>query len=458
MKKYDVIVIGSGCGLIITEAAAMAGNKTALVEMDKMGGTCLNVGCIPSKMLIYPADVIYEIEKASRLGISASVSNVDFAGILERTRQTIESYRNKLHRQLHRMHGVDLYEARARLIDEHTLDVDGQKITAPLIFIACGTRPVLPQAELSGKPGIIINDNLLDLTRLPAEIFIVGGGYVACEYGHFFAAMGSKVTMLEMTDRLLTGEEPEVSQLVEQTLRSKITVQTNTILKTVKQTPSGWEIIAANTQDNSSQSLFSSHVLFAMGRIPNTDILGSWEVGIDHDDKGYIRVNEYLQTNIEGVYAIGDVNGQYMFRHAANYEAEMAWHNALHSRAGSAHLVPVDYHAMPHAVFTRPQVASVGMTEAQARKEHDIGIGIVSYFETAKGEAMQEKTGFAKAVVDKSKGTILGFHIAGPYAAILIQEVVNAMSGEDGPVGIDRGIHIHPSISELIPLALSSAR
>ncbi|MBN1370297.1 MAG: dihydrolipoyl dehydrogenase [Dehalococcoidaceae bacterium] len=458
MKKYDVIVIGSGCGLIVTEAAAMAGNKTALVEMDKMGGTCLNVGCIPSKMLIYPADVIYEIENSSRLGINASLSNVDFAGILERTSRTIEGYRNKLHRQLHRMHGVDLYESRARFIDEHTLDVDGQRITAPLIFIACGTRPVLPQAELSGKPGIITNDNLLNLTSLPAEILIVGGGYVACEYGHFFAAMGSKVTMLEMTGQLLSGEEPEVSQLVEKTLRSKINVQTNTILKTVNEAHSGWNISTENTQDNSSKSFFSSHVLFAMGRIPNTDILGSREIGIDHDDKGYIRVNDYLQTNIEGIYAIGDVNGQYMFRHAANYEAELAWHNGLHSRAGFAHLTAVDYLAMPHAVFTRPQVASVGMTEARARKEHDIGTGIVSYFETAKGEAMQEKEGFAKAVVDKSNGNVLGFHIAGPNAAILIQEVVNAMSGKGGTDTVKRGIHIHPSISELVPLTISSAK
>jgi len=458
MKYYDVIVIGSGCGLVITEASALAGNKTALIEMDKIGGTCLNVGCIPSKMLIYPADVIYKIENAARLGIRASVSNVDFSGIVKRTRQSIEGYRNKLSRQIHRIKGVDIYEVQARFIDQHTLDLGGETITAPLIFIACGTRPVLPEGELVNKPGIITNDNLLDLNLLPEKILIVGGGYVACEYAHFFAAMGSEVTMMEMADRLLTGEEPEISRLVEKTLGSKIKVQTNTVLKTVTGSSSGWNITSINTEDNSTNSFSSGHVLFAMGRTPNTDFLGSKEVGIRHDEKGYIRVNNFLQTNVEGVYAVGDVNGRYMFRHAANYEAGLAWHNALHSSAGSKHLIPVDYHAMPHAVFTRPQVASVGMTEADARREHDIAIGKVSYFETAKGEAMQEKAGFAKAIVDKNNGIILGFHIAGPYAAVLIQEVVNAMSGEDGPGAVDRGIHIHPSISELIPLTLSSAR
>lgn len=458
MKNYDVIVIGSGCGLIVVEAAASAGNKTALIEMGKMGGTCLNVGCIPSKMLIYPADVICEIDNARHLGISAFVSNVDYPGIVERTRHTIDGYRNKLHRQVRRIKGVDVYQARARFVDRHTIEADGVQLTAPLIFIACGTRPVIPESGLLAKPGIITNDNLLDLNRLPEKLLIVGGGYVACEYAHFFAAMGSEVTMLEMTDRLLMSEEPEVSRLVATTLGSKITVQTNTMLKKITQEHSGWNILTVNTRDDSSRSLSFSHVLFAMGRVPNTDILGAREAGIKHNDKGYIPVDDYLQTNVEGVYAIGDVNGRYMFRHAANYEAELAWHNGLHSRSKSKHLIPVDYRAMPHAVFTRPQVASVGMTEAEARKEHDTAVGMVSYFETAKGEAMQEKAGFAKAVVNKTDGAILGFHIAGPYADVLIQEVVNAMAGEEGSASVDRGIHIHPSISELIPLALSSAK
>jgi len=458
MKHYDIIVIGSGCGLVIVEASAASGNKTALIEMGKMGGTCLNVGCIPSKMLIYPADVIHQIDNAGSLGIDASVSRVDFTGIIERTRKTINGYRNKLHRQVHRLKGVDIYEARARFVDQHVLDVDGEQLTAPLIFIAAGTRPFVPEAELSGRPGIITNDNLLEVDALPETITIAGGGYVACEYAHFFAAMGTRVTMLEMADRLLSGEEPDISRLVEKTLRRHITVHTATMLETVSQSGSGWDIQCVNTKDKSRSTVSSGHVLFAMGRIPNTDLLGSKEVGIDQDARGYIKVNDYLQTNIEGIYAIGDVNGQYMFRHAANYEAELAWHNSLHSRAGYAHLTPVDYHAMPHAVFTRPQVASVGLTEAEARKKHDIDVGKVSYFETAKGEAMQEKDGFAKAIIDKDSGSILGFHIAGPYAAILIQEVVNAMSGQGGPGSVEQGIHIHPSITELVPLTISSAR
>lgn len=455
MKKYDIIVIGSGCGLLVVEAAAANGWKTALIENGHMGGTCLNVGCIPSKMLIYPADVIYEIERSKRLGISASVNMVDFKGIIDRAAFTVKGYRNKLHRQLHRLSGVDLYEDTAKFSDDYTIRVAGEEITAPTIIIACGTRPVVPDETLVGQEGILTNENLLDLQGAPKQLVIIGGGYIACEYAHFFSSVGSRVILIEMEERLLTSEEPEVSDLVEKTLKQSLEIHTGRKLENVIRSGSEWEVNTVSMTNGNMQKYETSHVLFAMGRKPNTDWLDMRNTSIQLDKKGFIRVNQFLSTNVKGIYAIGDANGIQMFRHAANYEAEIAWHNCVHAKKGNDLRIPVDYHAMPRAVFTRPMVAAVGMTQAEAEKIHPITVRTAFYNEIAKGAAMQENYGFIKTVVNRDSGEILGCHIAGPQAPVLIQEVVNAMAGDGTASSIFRGIHIHPALSELIPLAFS---
>ena len=455
MKKYDIIVIGSGCGLLIVEAAAAKGWKTALIEKGKLGGTCLNVGCIPSKMLIHPADVIYEIGNVKQLGIDASINGVNFKSIIDRTLFTIKGYRNKLHRQLHRLNGVDLYENTARFTSDYVIDVAGETVTSSRIIIACGARPVMPDESLIGKEGILTNDNLLDLQEAPERLIIVGGGYIACEYAHFFASMGSQVILIEMADRLLTGEEPEVSELVERTLSNIAEIRTNTRLDGIKETDSGWEVSAVSVENGTLKKFKGTHVLFAIGRKPNTDWLGLENTSIKTDINGYIPVDHFLSTNLEGVYAIGDVNGVQMFRHAANYEAEIAWHNAAHSNNKQGERAAVDYSAMPRAIFTRPQVAAVGMTQTEAEKLYPAITKKVFYYETAKGEAMQEKHGFVKTITNPENGRILGCHIAGPQASVLIQEVVNAMAGDGTVDSIFGGVHIHPALSEVIPLSFT---
>lgn len=455
MKNYDLIVIGSGCGLLVVEAAAEKGWKTALIEKGQMGGTCLNVGCIPSKMLIYPADVIYEIERSGRLGIKASVDSLNFKSIVERTAFTISGYRNKLHRQLHRLNGVDLYEKRAKFKSDNVIDVDGELITSPKIIISVGTRPVLPDEKLLDQEGILTNDNLLDLKEIPRELIIVGGGYVACEYAHFFTSMGSKVVMIEMADRLLTSEEPEISELVWKTLSKNVDIHLNTKFDEIEKTGSEWKLTAVSGEENKKQEYLASHVLFAMGRRSNADLLEMEKTSIKTDSKGFIPVDQYLSTNIEGIYAIGDINGVQMFRHAANYEAEIAWHNIAHSNQKNTRRVAVSYQAMPRAIFTRPQVAAVGITEAEAKKAYPTTSQTTHFYETAKGEAMQEKEGFVKVVANRENGQILGCHIAGPQAPVLIQEVVNSMAADGTASSIHQGIHIHPALSEVIATAFS---
>jgi len=456
MKKYDVIVIGSGCGLLIAEAASSSGQKTALVEKQYMGGTCLNTGCIPSKMLIHPADVVYEIEQSKKLGISADITEVDYTSIMDRTNRTISGYRNKLHRQLHRMNNVDLYESSAKFISNNTIDIDGQKIFSDTIFIASGTRPLIPAGFEEGDESIT-SDNLLKVKLLPKDLLIIGGGYIACEYAHFYASMGSNVTIIEMADRLLTAEEPEVSALVEKTLEKVASIHTKKRVDSVNKKGDKWFVSTKDLGTGERTEFSGSHVLYAIGRISNADLLNLESTDIELDRYGYIKVNPYLETSVKGVFAIGDINGQFQFRHAANYEAEMAWHNANIGNTPGHKRIAVDYSAMPGAVFTRPQVASVGMTEHVARRTHQIKVGKIEYFETAKGEAMQQREGFAKAIIDKGTEEILGFHIAGPHAPILIQEVINAMALGGTAASIHSGIHIHPALSEIIPAALSNA-
>jgi mycothione reductase len=455
MKKYDIIVIGSGCGLIVAEAASAKGWKTALIEKDYIGGTCLNVGCIPSKMLISPADIIYEISRSKRLGIEASINNIDFQNIITRAAFTIKGYRNKLHRSLLRLPGVDLFEGVAKFSADYIIEVAGETIQAERIVIACGTRPFIPDEALIGEEGFLTTDNLLELEQIPESIIIAGGGYVACEYAHFFSAMGSRVVVLEMADRLLSSEEPEISMLVEKTLKKVADIHTSEKIEKIEKSKSGWNVATSSVQSGAKNNFDASHVLLALGRRPNTDLLNIANTAIGIDDKGYVVVDKYLETNKPGIYAIGDVNGVQMFRHAANYEADIVFHNMANASSEEHKKVPVSYTAMPRAVFTRPQVAAVGLTEAEAKKHHKPISQITHFYETAKGEAIQERDGFIKVVFDEESRRILGCHIAGPQAPILIQEAVNAMTLDGKPDLIHRSVHIHPALSEVMSLAFS---
>jgi dihydrolipoamide dehydrogenase len=389
------------------------------------------------------------------LGISVSGIEVDLMSILRRVNSAIKAYRNKLDRGLGRLQGLDLYHAQGFFVDDHTVSAGGEILSSPSIFIAAGARPILPE-NMPDETSILTNENILDLDRLPEKVIIIGGGYIACEYAHFLLSMGSQVTIVEMAEHLLNNEDLEISALVEKTLAKKATILTNSTVNSPHYNGNEWQVNIHNSAKGTQDKLSGSHILYATGRKPNTDRLGLENTRIKTNEKGYIRVDEYLQTSAEGVFAIGDINGHYMFRHAANYQAEIAWHNATHAGHSPAERLPVEYSAMPRAVFTRPQVAAVGLTEAKAAKSYTIAVGKTSYFDTAMGEAMQQKEGFAKLILDRDTGRILGFHIAGPHASILIQEVVNAMSADGTVSAINSAVHIHPALTELIPYTLSS--
>ncbi|MBI2856870.1 MAG: dihydrolipoyl dehydrogenase [Chloroflexi bacterium] len=453
MKEYDVMVIGSGCGMNIVMEAVAHKARVALVDKGPLGGTCPNLGCIPSKTLIYPADRVLEIQEAKKLGIAARVEDIDFGYVMQRMRRDIEDNLAGMREGISRSKELDFYEGRGEFVAERTLEVNGARIRADKVFIASGSRPLVP--PLKGLDGVdyLTSETVLQLTERPESLVIVGGGYVAVEYAHFFAAMGSRVTVLEMEDRLLLGEEPEIAALLEAELRKRLTVVTGARAEEVRKTGDGVEVLAVDRKDGKRRQIEARRIMLAAGRRSNADLLKVEKAGIETDHRGYIKVNEYLETNQKGVYAVGDANGQQMFTHVANAESVLAAHNGLHG--GKARM---DYSAAPHAVYSYPQIASVGLTEQEARKRHKaLLVGRANYSDVAKGQVMLEERGFAKAVVSPGEeGRILGFHVIGPLAPVIVQEVVNAMAAGGHVDSIRSSMHIHPEIPELVVRTLGN--
>jgi len=450
MEKYDVLVVGSGCGMVIVEEALSHGLKVALVDKGPTGGTCLNTGCIPSKMLIYAADRIIEAQEAKKLGVVADIKKIDFTFIMERMRKNIASYRDRMKKGLAEVKNLDFYEGEAHFVRDYTLEVNSKAITAEKICIASGSRISVPPIKGLNDVDYLTNETVLQLKEKPESIIIIGGGYIAVEYSHFFASIGTKVIILEMADRLILSEEPAISELLREKLSRRMEVHTNALVEEVK-TKNGNCVVLAKDNTGVQKKFTAQKVLVAVGRRSNADLLKVENSGVETDSRGYIKVNGYMETSKKNIYAVGDANGQQMFTHVANREAGVAANNILHDSKEK-----MNYQAAPHAVYSHPQIASVGLTEESAKKDHTILVGIAKYSDIAKGQAMLEEDSFAKAIVDKKNEKILGFHIIGPNAPELIQEVVNTMESGGTMDSITSGIHIHPALSELIQQTLAN--
>lgn len=450
MQHYDLIVIGSGCGAVVYEEAVAHGKKVAIVDKGPLGGTCPNLGCIPSKMLIYAADRVMDIREAGKLGIDAEVKGVDFAAIMARMRKSVGESLDFIRGGLKATEGLHLYEGLAQFAGDRTLEVMGERIQGDAVVIASGSRPAVPPIKgLDGVPYWTSEDVLAQEER-PGSLIIIGGGYIAVEYGHFFAAMGARVTILEMADRLTLAEEPEVAALLQTALARRMEVLTGIQVEEVRREADGRVTVTAKTSAGAPAEFGADRLLIAAGRRSNADLLKLENTGVEVDQRGFIKVNERLETTRPHVWAVGDINGLQMFTHAGNRQAALVADSILHGEKGT--LDPI----VPHAVYSRPQIASVGLTEERARKDYQVAIGRARYGNVAKGEAMMEQEGFAKAVADKKDGKLLGFHIIGPFAPELIQEVTNAMAAGGDPAYAVKGMHIHPALNELIQATLAN--
>ncbi len=447
MKEYDVIIIGSGAGANLVNDALEHNKTVALVDKGPVGGTCLNVGCIPTKLIVYPADRIMEIREAKKFGITAEIKEIDFKAIMDRMRSNVKKSHDHIQEALEKAKDFDFYFGEARFTGDYTLEVNGQTIKGKTIFIASGARPLIPPIKGIDDVPYLTNESALQLTERPESMIIIGGGYIAVEFAHFFEAVGTTVTIIQRNQHLVPEEEPEIAELLQTALSRRMTVHTNTEAVEVRKSDGGITVMARE-RGGKTMELAAQTLLIAAGRRSNADLLQVEKTGVKTNERGYIVVDDHFETTKSNIWSFGDAIGKKMFRHAANEEAELAWHNAVHGKKSR-----INYLTVPHAVFSFPEIASVGLTEAQAIKlmgKKELLVGKAMYTDVARGEAMMEREGFAKAVVLRKSGKILGYHIIGPQASILIQEVVNAMAADGNLWSVAKGMHIHPALSEVV--------
>ena len=458
MKNYDLIVIGTGSAMnyinpIIDSNPEM---KIAVIDKDEPGGICLTRGCIPSKILLYPAELIRELGMASLFGIKAEIKDIDFIAIMERMRRKIIENTEAVREGLTGNPNLDYYHESAEFISPYTLKVGDKTLYSKMIFLCTGSRPAIPPVKGLDAAGYLTSDTVLQLNKCPRSLAILGGSYIAAEYGHFFSAMGAEVTVIGRNSLLLPQEEPEISRLARIKMSQYMKILTNREALEVRKEDNGQKTVVAKEKNSGEEvKITVDEILVATGRVPNTDILHSERAEIKTDVQGWILVNEYLETSQPNVWAFGDANGKYPFKHVGNYESGIVYLNAILKEK-----VKADYHAVPHAVFSYPEIAGVGMGEQEAVEKYGedrVVIGLKFFEDTAKGAALEIKDYFVKVILDAEEDKILGAHIIGPHASVLIHQIIPLMYTESRSTEpIMRSMDIHPSLSEVVTKAFYS--
>ncbi|WP_440008374.1 dihydrolipoyl dehydrogenase [Halomicrococcus sp. SG-WS-1] len=446
MREFDLIVIGGGSGLDVASAAAGRGQSVAVVEKGPAGGTCLNRGCIPSKMLIHRADLVEEIAGSEQFGIHADIEDIDFSAMVQEVTAEIAESAQNIRQGLEHSEQHTLYRSAAEFTDERTLRVDDEQITAEKIVVAAGARPKIPPIEGLDSISYLTSKEALELEEQPDRLIIIGGGYIAAELGHFYGALGTDITIIGRSNTLISNEDVDVRETVTDTFSEKYTVHTGFEPSRIAATNDTITVTAQN-DDGEEIEPTGDELLVATGRTPNTDTLAVEKAGIETDDRGFVKTNGYLETTAENVWALGDIAGNYMFKHSANREAQYVYYNAIAERRRE-----VDYTAMPHAIFTSPQVAGVGQTEDELiDADRDYDVGVEAYRNVAMGMAIKDEEGFVKVLADPDNGDILGCHIVGSDASTLLHQVLAVMVSGSGTVAdVRRIIHIHPALNEVI--------
>jgi len=467
MSHFDLIIVGTGSGnSILTHEYASW--KVAIVERGTFGGTCLNAGCIPSKMLVLPADRMVEAREATELlDVDITANGADWPAIRDRIFGRIDPIARGGTEYRLGQDNVTVFQGDARFIGDRTLEIampDGsvERISGEQVVLAAGARPQLPEVEGLLDTPFHTSDSIMRIDALPEHLVILGGGFIAAELGHVFCGLGSKVTVVHRGDRLLRHEDSEVSARFTELFRERVDLRTGTTACAVEYADGRFtlELVGASdnaldTGDRAKELLSCDTLLVTTGRVPNGAQLQVERTGVRLDDEGYVITDRRLRTDAPGVWALGDIRNPHQLKHLANQDARVISHNLLHPDE----LIAIHQDVVPHAVFSHPQVGSVGATEMMLLNDERLFVtGHCDYAGVAYGWALEDTTGFAKVLVDPTDLSILGGHVIGPQAATLVQQIAQAMQFRIPADRLAREqIWCHPALPELLENALLDA-
>lgn len=453
-RHHDLVIIGTGSGNSII-GPEFDDLDIAIMERGVFGGTCLNVGCIPTKMFVFPSDIAHEAAHADRLGLTFGAPRVRWREIRDRIFGRIDQIPPAGERYRRESPNVTVYDGTARFIGDHTLDTGtGDVVTADRIVIAAGGRPRMLDIDGLDKPdpqrGIHTNDTIMRLDELPERMIIIGGGYIGAEFAHVFDALGTEVTWLVRRDTILRFEDESVSAAFTRVAGERFDLRLGAVPHKAVHNESEWTLSC--TSDGGDFDVSAPVVLVAIGREPNTDLLDVAAGGIATHPDGRIVVDQYQQTNVEGIYALGDISSDYELKHVANREAKTVKYNLAHPDAPRA----TDHRVVPHAVFSSPQIASFGRTEQELREAGTpYLVKVQKYGDVAYGWAMEDEVGLVKVLADPQTRTLLGAHLLGYQASSLIQPLIQAAQfGQTVDAVATEPYWIHPALSEVLENAL----
>lgn len=442
----DIIVIGAGAGgLVSSLIGATVKAKVSLIEKHKMGGDCLNTGCVPSKALIRSAKWLQHTKRAEEFGFKSANVEYDFADIMSRIKRIIKTIEPADSVERYTTLGVDCIKGEAKITSPYTVEVNGKTLTTRNIIIAAGARPFVPPVPRIEDMGYLTTDTIWNLKQLPKRLVVLGGGPIGCELSQAFARLGSKVTQIEMMPQIMGREDPEVSEFITQRFKSEgIDVRVNHTAKSFI-IDNGQKILVCDHNGEEVDIEFDE-LLVAVGRAARVENYGLDDLEIKLTKKHTIEVNDFLQTNYPNIYAVGDVAGPYQFTHTASH---MAWYAAVNSLFGGFKKTRVDYSVIPWATYTDPEVARVGLNELEAN-EKGIAYEVTKYDMQHLDRAItdEEAQGFVKVLTVPGKDKILGVTIMGEHAGDLIAEYVLAMRRKIGLNKILGTIHIYPTLAE----------
>lgn len=451
MKTFDAIVIGAGqAGPALAGRLSAAGQSVAVIERKHLGGTCVNTGCMPTKALVASARAAHVARRAADFGVVLpGPVSVDMARVRARAHKVTMDARHGLEAWVGGMKGCELIRGQARFVGPHEIEVDGQRLTAPQIFINVGGRALVPDMPGVHDVTTLNNTTILELETVPRHLVVVGGSYIGLEFAQMHRRFGAQVTVVEKGPRLVSREDPEVSDAIRAILEGEgIAVRTNAACISFKPHAEGVEVGVDCT--SGEPSVVGSHVLLAVGRRPNTDDLGLEAAGLAADARGYIQVDDQLRTNVEGVWALGDCNGKGAFTHTSWNDYEIVAANLLDDDPRR-----VSDRIDTYALYIDPPLGRCGMTETAARAAgHNIRIGKRPMTRVGRAVEKGETQGFMKVVVDADTDAILGAAILGVEGDEAIHTILDSMAAKQPYTTLQRTMHIHPTVSELIPTVL----